>query len=197
MSPVRLETARLVVRHAELSDVPALVRYVNENRDFLAPWEPVRPAMYYREAFWRHRLPEDVRDYHDDRALRLFLFPKDEPGEVAGAANFTNFMRGPFQACFLGYALGERFQGRGYMTEALAAAVDFVFQRLGLHRIMANYMPENQRSAGVLRRLGFEVEGVARDYVLIGGRWRDHVLTSKVNPAWRPAPDAQHLVLPE
>lgn len=194
MTRVRLETERLVLRHAELSDVPALVRYVNENRDFLAPWEPLRPEAYYRESWWRHRIPEDVRDYREDRALRLFLFPKDEPGHVAGAANFSNFMRGPFQACFLGYALGERHQGKGYMTEALTAAVDFVFQRLGLHRIMANYMPENERSAAVLRRLGFEVEGRARDYVLIGGRWRDHVLTSKVNPAWRPAPDAEHLV---
>lgn len=194
MSCVRLETERLVVRHAEPSDVPGLVRYVNENRDFLAPWEPLRPEVYYTEAFWRHRIPEDVRDYRDDRALRLFLFPKAEPGTVAGAANFTNFMRGPFQACFLGYALGERHQGHGYMTEALTAAVEFVFRNLRLHRIMANYMPENERSAGVLRRLGFEVEGRARDYVLIGGRWRDHVMTSKLNPDWRPDSDTEHLV---
>lgn len=194
MSGVRLETPRLVVRLAEAADVPAVVRYLQENREFLKPWEPVRPEAYYTESFWRYRIPEDHRDLREERALRLFLFPKDEPGTVAGAANFTNFMRGPFQACYLGYALGERHQGRGYMTEALESAVGYVFEALGLHRIMANYLPENERSAGVLRRLGFEIEGRARDYVLIEGRWRDHVLTSKVNPDWHPGADTVHLV---
>jgi ribosomal-protein-alanine N-acetyltransferase len=52
---------------------------------------------------------------------------------------------------------------------------------------MANYMPHNTRSAAVLKRLGFVIEGQASDYVRINGQWRDHVLTSLVNRAWRPA----------
>jgi ribosomal-protein-alanine N-acetyltransferase len=47
---------------------------------------------------------------------------------------------------------------------------------------MANYMPENKRSARVLEKLGFEKEGMARDYLKIAGEWRDHVLTAKINP---------------
>jgi hypothetical protein len=54
------------------------------------------------------------------------------------------------------------------------------------HKIMANYMPSNNRSAAVLRRCGFTVEGLARDYLRINGEWRDHVLTSRINPQWRP-----------
>jgi ribosomal-protein-alanine N-acetyltransferase len=42
------------------------------------------------------------------------------------------------------------------------------------------------RSAAVLRRSGFTVEGYAREYILIDGRWEDHILTSIVNPTWRP-----------
>jgi hypothetical protein len=57
---------------------------------------------------------------------------------------------------------------------------------LKLHRIMANYMPSNHRSAAVLRRCGFSVEGLARDYLRIHGEWHDHVLTSRINPQWRP-----------
>ncbi|HKF75835.1 MAG TPA: 30S ribosomal protein S5 alanine N-acetyltransferase, partial [Candidatus Dormibacteraeota bacterium] len=33
----------------------------------------------------------------------------------------------------------------------------------------------------VLRRAGFVVEGYARDYLLINGRWEDHMLTAIVN----------------
>jgi [ribosomal protein S5]-alanine N-acetyltransferase len=36
--------------------------------------------------------------------------------------------------------------------------------------------PENERSIGLLRSLGFSEEGYARRYLKIGGRWRDHVL---------------------
>lgn len=48
---------------------------------------------------------------------------------------------------------------------------------------MANYMPANRRSAAVLDRLGFAIEGKAKAYLYLGGQWRDHVLTSLTNPA--------------
>jgi ribosomal-protein-alanine N-acetyltransferase len=191
---VRLETKRLVVRHGLLTDVGSIVRYLRENREFLQPWEPLHAEPYYTEAFWRIRLPLDLREYAQDRSLRLFLFPRESAGEVAGVANFTNVVRGSFQACYLGYALGEKFVGRGFMTEALQAALDHVFTVMKLHRVMANHLPENARSAAVLRRLDFQVEGQARDYLLIGGRWRDHVLNSKVAWDWQPNSDAAMLV---
>jgi ribosomal-protein-alanine N-acetyltransferase len=52
---------------------------------------------------------------------------------------------------------------------------------------MANYRPENERSARVLERLGFEREGLAREYLFIDGAWRDHVLTSLLNPRYERA----------
>lgn len=44
-------------------------------------------------------------------------------------------------------------------------------------------MPANRRSGALLARLGFEQEGYARDYLMINGRWEDHVLTALLNPA--------------
>ncbi|RQM45250.1 GNAT family N-acetyltransferase, partial [Aeromonas caviae] len=57
------------------------------------------------------------------------------------------------------------------------------FRERGLHRIMASYMPANLRSGALLERLGFEQAGYARDYLMINGRWEDHVLTALINPA--------------
>jgi ribosomal-protein-alanine N-acetyltransferase len=89
--------------------------------------------------------------------------------------------------CNLGYGLAEKRQGEGIMREALELAIDYAFKHMNLHRLQANYMPHNRRSGGLLRRLGFTVEGYARDYLFLNGAWEDHVLTSLTNPAWLPA----------
>ena len=51
-----------------------------------------------------------------------------------------------------------------------------------LHRIMANYRPENERSGRLLERLGFVRGGLRERYLFIDGAWRDHVLTALTNP---------------
>jgi ribosomal-protein-alanine N-acetyltransferase len=68
------------------------------------------------------------------------------------------------------------------MSEALAAVIRFAFDELLLHRLEANYIRENERSARVLKRAGFAIEGYARKYLYINGCFRDHVLTALCNP---------------
>jgi len=59
-----------------------------------------------------------------------------------------------------------------------------VFESLRLHRVQANHLPENLRSARLLQRLGFRVEGSAHAYLFINGAWRDHVLTALTYPGF-------------
>jgi len=184
--PVRLVTERLVVRTGRADDAPVLAAFHRENRAFLAPFEPVPPEGCGTEAFWARQIEINSEEFRRDRSLRLFLFDRGDDRTVLGKVNFTQFFRGPFQACMLGYSLGERSEGRGLMREALEAAVGHVFDHLRMHRIQANYMPHNRRSGATLRALGFVVEGYARDYLQVAGRWEDHVLTSLTNSGWRP-----------
>ncbi|MES2464287.1 MAG: GNAT family N-acetyltransferase [Armatimonadota bacterium] len=182
-------TPRLVVRVATLNDLDTIVRYVNENAAFLQPWEPTRSAYYYTAAYWRTQISRDPDDVLQDRGVRFFLFDKaSSETQVRGVATFGNVVRGAAQYCTLGYATAETSQGQGYMREALEeAAIPFIFNTLRLHRIHANYLPRNERSGGLLRRLQFSIEGYARDYLFINGRWEDHILTSLTNPDWKPA----------
>ncbi|MGP8847008.1 ribosomal protein S5-alanine N-acetyltransferase, partial [Enterobacter hormaechei] len=89
-----------------------------------------------------------------------------------------NVVRGSFHACYLGYSIAQKWQGQGLMYEALTSAIRYMQRTQHIHRIMANYMPHNKRSGDLLARLGFEKEGYAKDYLLIDGQWRDHVLTA-------------------
>lgn len=182
-----IETERLLLTIPDARAAPRMLSYVTENREHFAPWAPPEPEGYYTEEFWREYLQRARREFEQGLSLRLVFFLREEPqGAVVGDCNFTNFVRGPFQACYLGYKIDRRAQGRGLMREALAAAINYAFESERLHRIMANYVPTNERSGRVLRRLGFTVEGYARDYLLTGGRWRDHILTSLTNTKLKP-----------
>ena len=101
---------------------------------------------------------------------------------MVASVNLNNVVRGAYAAAHLGYSVDAEEQGRGIGSEAVAAVVNHAFEELRLHRIMANYQPANERSARLLRRLGFVPEGFARHYLFIAGAWRDHVLTAKNNP---------------
>ena len=191
MSPLpfpRLVTDRLVVRPGTVDDVPEIVRYYRRNRERPEPVDPLRPDSFFTEEFWTLRVRQDQQEMREDRSLRLFLFPRESNDRVIGIANFTGFVRGVAQLCTLGYAIDGAEEGKGLMAEGVRAGIDYIFHVEKLHRIQANYMPRNERSAALLRRLGFTVEGLARDFLLIAGRWEDHVLTSLVNPNWTEAP---------
>ncbi|MEO8778893.1 MAG: GNAT family N-acetyltransferase [Rhodanobacter sp.] len=179
MALPRMQTARGVIRLPERADAPNLLRYRLENRERLAPWEPLRAADYYTLEQCR-QVAVDAREVALlDRGYPLVLLDPDEQ-EIRGSVALSNVMRGPFQACLLGYGIGARWHGTGLMHEALEATLAWAFDELDLHRVMANYLPHNERSARLLARLGFEREGYARAYLKIAGQWQDHVLAAKV-----------------
>lgn len=184
-SPPVFSTQRLSVRMATYRDVSAIVQFYQDNRSFLAPFEPTRPPEFFTAKYWQAQVERNLVEFDYDQSLRLFLFEQADPKLIIGIANFNQFFRGVFQSCTLGYGLAKTHQGKGYMYEALASAIPYMFKTLKFHRIMANYMPHNQRSGTLLRRLGFTVEGYARDYLLIDGKWEDHILTSLLNPDWQ------------
>ncbi|MGE5340041.1 MAG: GNAT family N-acetyltransferase [Candidatus Omnitrophota bacterium] len=177
-------TPHLVLRLVEVYEADWMVRYVTDNRLHLEPWEPTRSDAYYTTDYWKKELMHRQNEFYLGEALNLAVFlkdPRSEPSDpIIGVCNFTNFMYGVFQSCFLGYSMHHRYQGQGVMKEALDAAIDFVFKTFNLHRIMANYMPRNERSGRLLKKLGFTVEGYARDYLKIADQWEDHILTSKI-----------------
>jgi ribosomal-protein-alanine N-acetyltransferase len=180
-----LITDRLILRLAMQKDAQAVLNYYLKNEEFLTSFEPARPDGFYTLVFWQEQIEKAIYEFHYDQSLKLCIFKKTDPSNVIGKINFSQIQHGIAHSCLLGYGLSEVEQGNGYMFEALTDAIRFVFEGLNLHRIMANYMPRNQRSGNLLKRLDFFVEGYARDYLLINGKWEDHILTSLLNPNWQ------------
>ncbi|MFC5907877.1 GNAT family N-acetyltransferase [Streptacidiphilus monticola] len=76
----------------------------------------------------------------------------------------------------LGYTLASAYQGLGLATEALGALLTHLFEVRGLHRVSAECDVRNERSAALLRRLGFVQEGWRRQATWVKGEWTDDLL---------------------
>ncbi|MGR3964883.1 GNAT family N-acetyltransferase [Pseudomonas sp. 910_23] len=162
-------------------DFERISRYESVNRRHLQPWEPLWDEEYFTTGNARARVEQQVNNMHAGNAL-CFLLLEPKSGEVLARCNYTNIVRGVFQACHLGFSLAESAQGRGLMKKTLQVTNRHCFEQLGLHRIMANHLPRNVRSERLLESLGFEKEGYARAYLKIAGVWEDHTLRSLINP---------------
>jgi [ribosomal protein S5]-alanine N-acetyltransferase len=177
-----LATKRLTVRIPRRGDGVLFARYYTQNREFLQPWSPTfRPEMFSARG-WEESIPLMIQHFHQGSAYRFCL---EMDGEIIGVANVTDVKRSPFFGGILGYTLSEMNQGQGLMQEGLESVIRYLFHQQKLHRICAMYMPRTERSGSLLRRLGFQVEGYARDYLLINGKWEDHIMTSLVNHEWQ------------
>lgn len=142
------------------------------HRGLVSP--PVEPEQF--EAFLK-------RCRRDDSAC--FLVCRVEDGRVVGAISLSQIARGNFRSAYMGYYTGERYAGRGYMTEAVGLALWYAFEGLKLHRVEANIQPGNVASIAIVRRAGFVQEGYSRRYLKIGGRWRDHERWAVLAEDWR------------
>jgi ribosomal-protein-alanine N-acetyltransferase len=175
--------ARYLLRPPEPQDAVAYVDYLQRN------WSRFRGAMptaddstFAAEAHGR-RFAEMADASAEPACVAMLLVDREHPGLVMGDVTFSNIVYGPFRACHLGFRIDQDLEGLGIMRRTLEGCCETMFVRYGLHRIMANYRPENLRSGALLKRLGFQVEGYARGYLHLDGEWRDHVLTALVRPS--------------
>jgi [ribosomal protein S5]-alanine N-acetyltransferase len=167
-------------RLISLDDAPVLAKLVQANRDFLAPWDPVRGEDYYTEGGQRAEILSSLSQHA--QGLKLPHVILAESGAVAGRINLNTIVRGAFQSASLGYWVAAADNGRGLATAAVRDMVRVAFGELSLHRVEAGTLVHNVRSQRVLERNGFVRFGLAPRYLKIAGRWQDHVLYQLLNP---------------
>lgn len=176
-----LETPRCVLTLLRPETSPLLCAYKERNLVHLAPWEPAHNPDFSIAQACEQAAQRAWQGFEDGTAVQLLALDRAS-GDMLAGCNFTNIVRGPLQACHLGYSVDQAHEGQGLMREVVAAGIRYMFDTVGLHRIMANHMATNLRSARLLHALGFEREGYARAYLRIAGRWEDMVLNALINP---------------
>lgn len=165
-----MSTTRLVT----LDDVPVLAELLTINREFLAPWEPVRDDEYLTVDGQRAVIRTALEQHAQGSTLPHVIL--NDFGRVVGRITLSEIVRGPFQSCSLGYWVHVTENGRGLASTAVGEIIRVAFDDLGLHRIQAGTLPHNLRSQRVLERNGFTRFGLAPKYLNIAGTWQDHAL---------------------
>jgi [ribosomal protein S5]-alanine N-acetyltransferase len=165
----------LYLRPPDMSDYPAWAELREASRAHLQPWEPQWADDELSRHAFRRRLRLYARDLSDDHGYAMFVF-RTRDMSLLGGLTLSNVRRGVAQAGSIGYWVGARFAGQGYMSEAVRSVVPFAFDRLRLHRLEAACLGSNTASVRVLEKAGFQREGIARKYLKINGRWQDHML---------------------
>jgi len=104
---------------------------------------------------------------------------KDHPGMI-GTIGYYHIKPEHFRA-EIGYMLLPEFQGRGYITEAIDAVVNYGFNYMKLHSIEALIDPDNLASARMLEKRGFTKEGLFKENEFYNGKFIDTAIYSKLN----------------
>jgi ribosomal-protein-alanine N-acetyltransferase len=175
MKKVYLETDRLILKTIGPQYASKILAFYESNKDFLEAFEPGRESYFYTKYHQKQLIKWDLDGLNHSALLRVWIFTKDNPDLPIGTIALSNITRGVFQSCFLGYKIDKDHSRKGYMTEALFQMIHYAFYDMKLHRIEANIMPNNIASINLVKKFGFENEGLAKKYLKIKGKWEDHI----------------------
>jgi RimJ/RimL family protein N-acetyltransferase len=179
-APYRIETERCVIRCFDPADAPALVEAVTTSLDHLLPWMP-----------WAESEPQTVEqrvafiracraDFDADVNYTYGIFDRKEARVLGGTGLHP---RGGPASLEIGYWIRSDALRQGIATEVGAVLTRVAFEVCGVERVDIQIDPENERSTGVPRKLGFVYEATLRkrlDSKKEGGPRRDSLLFTMV-----------------
>jgi ribosomal-protein-alanine N-acetyltransferase len=181
-----LRGGRVTLRLPTSSDYHEWASLRHESRAFLEPWEPRWARDELERAGWRHRIRRYREEFTAGTAIAFLIF-ENETGRLVGGVTIGNIRYGVSQSAQIGYWMGERHAGKGYMQDAIRVLISHAFGAMRLHRIEAACIPENARSIRVLEKAGFTREGLLRSYLRINGVWQDHYIYALIADEHRAA----------
>ena len=170
----------IVLRHPRWADYDDWAELRRGSEDWLRPWEPEWSDAHLSRGSYRLRLNRFKKMVAADSAYLFHIFRADTEA-LLGACHLTHIERSAAQSAKLGYWIGQRHANRGSGLAAINSVSRFGFETLGLHRIEAAVQAVNHPSIRVLEKACYRLEGTARGYLKIGGRWTDHLVYARLS----------------
>ncbi len=191
---LELVSDRVLLRLPRLSDYEAWRDLRTQSRAHITKWEPDWQDHDITLEAFKKRLEGDALQMRANRRFSFLIFKAEDtynsddiagnsdpvlensPQTLVGGISLSDIKMGNRCSGSLGYWIGHQFVRQGYGSAGVAAVKRYGFFQLGLHRIEAACQPGNVESLKLLKKSGFEREGLAREYLKINGNWCDHEL---------------------
>jgi ribosomal-protein-alanine N-acetyltransferase len=177
-----IRTERLLLRQPTMKDVEWYFEYFSRPEIVWGGGEPGPKNMSAaREEFRKYLI--DL--YRKRQGFRWIITLKGD-GRPIGTLGFYKWAPSAGHQAEMGYDLAKEHWGKGIMTEAMSAVIDFGFEKMELNRIEVFIMPRNKRSIKMIKNLGFKREGLLRQrYFDEFGNFTDDVLFSMLRSDWK------------
>ena len=153
-----IETDRLILRPFAMDDAPAMYR--NWASDDAVTKHLTWPTHADVEVT-RMVLADWIAGYAGDKFYQWAIVLKENGPEPIGSISAVHIHE-EIDGAVMGYCMGRTHWGKGIMTEALTALIDFFFTEVGVNRIEADHDPNNPASGRVMEKSGMTYEGTMR-----------------------------------
>ncbi|MCB9855775.1 MAG: GNAT family N-acetyltransferase [Phycisphaerales bacterium] len=164
-----LTSQRLHLRWLTDDDAPALFAVFSDPKAMrywsTPPWATLAESTAYIAGIHRSFAAQ---------SLFQWGIVRTDDGDVIGTCTLAQIDVANRRA-EIGFMLRPNCWGKGFMTEAVAALLEFSFKILKLHRIEADVDPRNAASIRLLERFGFKREGYLRERWFVGEEVNDGV----------------------
>lgn len=175
-----LETNQMILRKVRPTDAEAIFSYASQ------------PEVTANLTWRTHRSLEDTYlfiqglqyGYADGTAADWGIVFKED-GRFIGTIGMAHTSR-IHRYVEVGYVLHPDYWGRGIVTEALTAVIDFAFAH-ELNRVEAVHAVENPASGRVMEKAGMQYEGLLRKRCSIQGEYRDMKMYAILREEWERA----------
>jgi [ribosomal protein S5]-alanine N-acetyltransferase len=174
----QLETERLILRQIHAGDVDALFTILSDPK-VMEFGDKLHHSREESEAFF-----QKLQEWYKQRENVGWGITYRGNDTLIGTCGFYAFDAG-FHRADTGYELRPDYWRQGIMSEALRAIIPFAFTTMGLHRIDAVVHEGNERSQGILRKLGFVHEGTLRQRFFLHDRFLDEYRFGLLKDEWQ------------
>ena len=177
----------LYLKSLELREAEELLLLIDANRPYLREWLPwldmtrsIDEMIVFVES--------TLRQLASNQGFQTAIW---HHGQIVGIIGYHHLEWANRSTC-IGYWLDERYQGRGFMTKACRALVDYAFDEWKLNRIEIRCAEENLKSRGIPDRLGFRAEGLLREAEWLYDHYVHHVVYALLAKDWMVGRDIEN-----
>jgi ribosomal-protein-serine acetyltransferase len=169
----------LSLKLIELRDGERVFELTNNSRGYLREWLPWLDTTIQLEDTIEF-IKICLKGFAENKSLNTVILFR---GKIVGVAGY-NSIDWSNKTAYIGYWLGEEFQGNGIMTKVANALTDYAISELNLNKIEIRAAVGNKKSRSIPERLNFVNEGCIRQAEWLYDHYVDHIVYGILAEEW-------------